>query len=144
MYKLFSPAFHHQADRYQPNSIWFIYFVDAFQESTLDNLVDFITSDFQAQSLLNVIYVVGYSTSAAIFIPLSKIMDVWGRAEGFLFMAFCCTLGLILMACSTDISTFCAAYVRPVTSIRIIIHPSKMANIYPFTTRYFTQLDSRV
>ncbi|OKL63065.1 Siderophore iron transporter mirB [Talaromyces atroroseus] len=91
-------------------NIWMIYLVDAFQESTLDNLVDFITSDFSAQSLLNVIYVVGYSTSAAVFIPLSKIMDVWGRANGFLFMAFFCTLGLVLMACSTNISVFCAAY----------------------------------
>lgn len=95
--------------------MWFIYFVDAFQESTLDNLMDFISSDFQSQSILNVVYVVGYAFSAAVFIPVSKIMDVWGRAEGFLLMAFCCTLGLILMAASTNMPTFAAAYVRLAT-----------------------------
>lgn len=50
--------------------------------------------------------------SAATYMPLSKIMDVWGRAEGFLIMTVFATLGLILMAASNGIATFCAAYVR--------------------------------
>lgn len=49
--------------------------------------------------------------SAAVFIPLAKILDVWGRAEGFLLMVCSCTLGLVLMAVCNDLSTFCAAYV---------------------------------
>ena len=52
--------------------------------------------------------------SAATYMPLSKIMDVWGRAEGFLIMTVFSTLGLILLAASNGIATFCAAYVRSV------------------------------
>lgn len=38
-------------------------------------------------------------------------MDVWGRAEGFLFMTICATVGLIMMAGCNNLATFCAAYV---------------------------------
>ncbi|GAB1312009.1 hypothetical protein MFIFM68171_02219 [Madurella fahalii] len=48
---------------------------------------------------------------AAMFIPLAKILDVWGRAEGFLIMTVLATLGLILMASCNDLPTFCAAHV---------------------------------
>lgn len=93
------------------SSIWFLYLVNAFQSSILSNLLPFVTSDFESHSLLNVIYVVADAMSAATFIPLAKIMDVWGRAEGFLIMTVFATLGLILMATCQNLPTFCAAYV---------------------------------
>lgn len=92
-------------------NIWLLYFVNAFQSSILSNLLPYATSDFESHSLLNVISVVAASMSAATYIPLSKILDVFGRAEGFLFMAVLATLGLVLMACSYGIATFCAAQV---------------------------------
>ena len=49
--------------------------------------------------------------SAAVYIPLAKILDVWGRAEGFAIMTVFATLGLILMASCNGLATFCAAYV---------------------------------
>ncbi|GAB1214974.1 hypothetical protein ATERTT37_004156 [Aspergillus terreus] len=92
-------------------NIWFLYLVNAFQSSILSNLLPFVTSDFESHSLLNVIYVVADAMSAATFIPLAKIMDVWGRAEGFLIMTVFATLGLILMATCQNLPTFCAAYI---------------------------------
>ncbi|KAI0162069.1 general substrate transporter [Xylariaceae sp. FL1272] len=92
-------------------NIWALYFVNGFQSSILYNLLPYATSEFESHSLLNVIYVVGDSFSAAVFIPLSKILDVWGRAEGFLIMTIFATLGLVIMAASGGIATFCAAYV---------------------------------
>lgn len=92
-------------------NIWFLYFVNAFQGAILSGLVPFVTSEFESHSLLNVIYIVGDAMSAAMFVPLSKIVDVWGRAEGFLIMTFFATLGLVLMAVCTNLPTFCAAYV---------------------------------
>lgn len=94
-----------------PNSIWLIYFVNAFQASILSNLLPYVTSDFESHSLLNVIYIVASAMSAAVFIPLAKIMDVWGRAEGFFIMTIFSTLGLVLMATCHNLATFCAAYV---------------------------------
>ncbi len=89
-----------------------LYLVNAFQSAILGSLLPYVTSDFESHSLLNVIYVVANSISAACFIPLSKILDLWGRAEGFLIMASFATLGLILMAACQNLATFCAAYVR--------------------------------
>jgi hypothetical protein len=89
-----------------------LYFVNAMQSSTLYNLTSFVTSDFSAHSLLNVIPIVSSTMSAATYIPLAKVMDVWGRAEGFLIMATFSTLGLVLMATCNNLATFCAANVR--------------------------------
>lgn len=71
----------------------------------------YITSDFQTHSLLAVIYVVSSSISAAVYIPMAKLLDTWGRAEGFLLMVASSTLGLIIMAASTNLGTFCAAQI---------------------------------
>ena len=92
-------------------SIWFLYFVNAFQSSILSNLLPYVTSDFEGHSQLNLIYIVADSMSAAVFISLAKVMDVWGRAEGFAIMAGFATLGLIMMATCNGLATFCAAYV---------------------------------
>ena len=89
-----------------------LYFVNAFQSQILSNLLPFVTSAFESHSLLNVIYIVADAMTAAVYIPLSKIMDVYGRAEGFGLMALLATLGLIMMAACQNLETFCAAYVR--------------------------------
>lgn len=53
--------------------------------------------------------------TAAVYIPMAKVLDVWGRAEGFALMVGSSTLGLILMAVSQNLATFCAAQVRQTT-----------------------------
>jgi len=49
--------------------------------------------------------------TAATYIPMAKLLDVWGRAEGFLLMVAFSTLGVVLMATSKNLATFCAAEV---------------------------------
>lgn len=92
--------------------IWLVYLLNAFQSSTVGNLLPYVTSDWAAHSLLNTIGVVANSMTAAVFIPLAKLLDLWGRAEGYLLMVGFCELGLILMATAKDLSTYCAANVR--------------------------------
>ncbi|KAH6618343.1 general substrate transporter [Chaetomium sp. MPI-SDFR-AT-0129] len=92
-------------------NIWMLYLVNAFQNAILSSLIPFVTSDFQSHSLLNVIDVVANAMTAAVFIPLSKILDLWGRAAGFAIMVCFATLGLVLMAACQDLPTFCAANV---------------------------------
>ena len=86
--------------------MFLLYFVNAMQSSILYNLVPFATSSFESHSLLTIIYIVSNSMSAAIYIPLGKMLDLWGRAEGFLLMVAFATLGLILMASCSGLSTF--------------------------------------
>ncbi|PNH31280.1 hypothetical protein BJF96_g5566 [Verticillium dahliae] len=92
-------------------NIWCLYLVNAFQSSILYNLMPFVTSDFESHSLLTVINIVANAMTAAVYIPLAKMLDVWGRAEGFLVMTSFATLGLVLMATCNSFSTFCAAQV---------------------------------
>lgn len=49
--------------------------------------------------------------SAATYFPVAKILDVWGRPQGFFCMATLATIGLILFATTTNVQTFCAAQV---------------------------------
>jgi len=49
--------------------------------------------------------------SAASYIPIAKLLDVWGRAEGFALLVGSATLGLILMSSAGSLSVFCAAQV---------------------------------
>ncbi|KAI8142373.1 major facilitator superfamily domain-containing protein [Fennellomyces sp. T-0311] len=92
-------------------NIWLLYFVNAMQSSINYNLLAYVTSDFSSHSLINVIYIVSSAITAAAYVPLAKIVDVFGRAEGFLIMCSFATLGLILMAACNNLPTYCAAYV---------------------------------
>ncbi|KAJ5220436.1 MFS siderophore iron transporter [Penicillium chermesinum] len=92
-------------------NIWLLYFVNAFQSNVVNNLIPYLTSDWQSHSLLTSIYVVSGAITAACYIPIGKIMDVWGRAEGFLLMTIVATMGLVMMAATHNLATFCAGYV---------------------------------
>lgn len=91
--------------------MWLLYLVNGFQSSIVYNLIPFVTSDWESHSLLTVIYIVANAISAAVYIPLAKLLDIWGRAEGFLVMTTLATLGLILMATCQNLPMFSAAYV---------------------------------
>ncbi|KAI0536311.1 major facilitator superfamily domain-containing protein [Xylaria digitata] len=92
-------------------NIWALYLVNAFQSSILYDLMPYATSDFGSRSLLNVIYIIADAVSAAVFIPLSRVVDVWGRAEGFLMMIAFATLGLVIMAARNSLAALSAGYV---------------------------------
>lgn len=91
--------------------MWFLYLTNAFQSSITANLTPYVTSGFEEHSLLTVINIVSNSMAAAVYIPTAKLLDLWGRAEGFAVMVGFATLGLILMAVCQSLATFCAAQV---------------------------------
>ena len=76
------------------------------------SLLPYVTSDWQLHSLLNVVGIVSSSMTAAVYIPMAKVLDVWGRAEGFLLMISFSVIGLAIAAGSQNLPTFCAAQVR--------------------------------
>ncbi|OQE36838.1 hypothetical protein PENCOP_c011G07908 [Penicillium coprophilum] len=92
-------------------NIWFLYFVNAFQSSVFASLSPYVSSSFTAHSLSGVPTALADAFSAAIYIPVGKMMDTWGRAEGFLLMTCFATLGLILLASCNSFAIYCTAYV---------------------------------
>lgn len=91
--------------------MWLIYLVNGFQSSVGSTLQPYAVSAWDAHSLITVINVVTNCMMAAVYIPLSKILDIWGRAEGFLLMATFATVGMAMMAASRNLATYCAANV---------------------------------
>ncbi|KAH9219154.1 siderophore iron transporter mirB [Leptodontidium sp. 2 PMI_412] len=91
--------------------IWLLFLTNGMRISILYSLLPYVTSDFKSHSLTTTIGIVADAMSAATYIPVAKMLDVWGRAEGFLVMVVFSTLGLILMAVSQNLATFCAAQV---------------------------------
>lgn len=103
------------------NSIWLVFLTNGFRISILASLTPYVTSSFQSHSLLTVIGIVSSSISAAIYIPMAKLLDVWGRAEGFLLMTCSSILGVVLMATSRNLATYCAAQVRSLHPVALFI-----------------------
>ncbi|KAF7595194.1 hypothetical protein BBP40_006938 [Aspergillus hancockii] len=91
--------------------LWLLTLTNGFKNAILYSLTPYATSSFSSHSLLTVIEIVASAMAAALYIPVAKMLDVWGRAEGFLVMLGFSTLGLILMAVSKNLPTFCAAQV---------------------------------
>ena len=94
------------------HSIWFLYFVNAFQSTVFYSLSPYISSSFQAHSLSGVPMALADAFTAACYLPVGKLMDTWGRAQGFLLMTVCATLGLILFATCNSFAIYCVGYVR--------------------------------
>ncbi|KAM3512165.1 hypothetical protein MY11210_004229 [Beauveria gryllotalpidicola] len=67
---------------------------------TINALTPFATSSFAASSLLTVIQIVAGSLGSAVYIPMPKAPDLWGRAEGFLLIMSLAVLGIIVVASS--------------------------------------------
>ncbi|KNG84593.1 siderophore iron transporter mirB [Aspergillus nomiae NRRL 13137] len=91
--------------------MWLLYFVNAFQSSITGNLSAYITSGFESHSLIPTIGVVSSVMSAATYMPLAKILNLWDRSIGFLIMVLFSILGLVLSATCSNIATYCAAQV---------------------------------
>ena len=96
--------------------MWFLYFVNGMQSNITGNLNAYVTSGFDQHSLIPVIGIVTNVMAAASYLPIAKMLDIWGRSEGFLVMAILATVGLILMATTQNIANYCAAQVSPAHS----------------------------
>jgi MFS family permease len=91
--------------------MWLLYFVNGFNQSITGNLAPYITSEFEAHSLVPLIQVVSSIMGAATYMPLAKILNLWDRSVGFALMAGFATLGLILAASCKGIGVYCASQV---------------------------------
>ena len=99
--------------------MWSLYLVNAFQSSITGNLTAYVLSDFDSHSLIPVIYIVSSTMSAAMYLPVAKALDIFGRSETFMTMTLMATLGLVLMATTQNVQTFCAAQVGLRPSLEI-------------------------
>lgn len=60
--------------------------------------------------MLNIGGVLSTIIGACLPLPLAKVLDIWGRVEGFLFMLAVCVIGMIMKAVSQNVETYVAAH----------------------------------
>ncbi|PGH05894.1 hypothetical protein GX51_02675 [Blastomyces parvus] len=91
--------------------IWVITFVDTMQQGMSNSLLPYVTSSFQLHSLTAATGIMSNIIGGLIKLPLAKVLDIWGRPQGFLIMVGALTIGLIMMAACNNVQTYAAAQV---------------------------------
>lgn len=74
-------------------------------------LTPYVTSSFQAHSLTAATSIMSSIIGGIFKLPLAKILDIWGRPQGFALMVCSLTLGLIMMAGCNTVETYAASQV---------------------------------
>ncbi|KOS18443.1 Siderophore iron transporter mirB [Escovopsis weberi] len=91
--------------------IWVIFFVDSMQQSSTGLLTPYVTSSFQSHSLTPTVGVMSQIIGGVFKLTLAKVLDVFGRPQGYLLSIFFTTVGLIMMAACNNVETYAAAQV---------------------------------
>lgn len=92
-------------------SIWIISSIQAFSSGIVGTLTPYVTSSFEEHSLTAVTSIVAGLISGLWKLPFAKLIDIWGRPQGFALMIASQVLGFIMMAACKDVKTYCAAQV---------------------------------
>lgn len=85
-------------------------FVDYLQNSIDSILNPYITSSFGKHGLLNVGSVMSTIIGSVAPLFIAKVVDIWGRAEGFLIMLVVCVIGMVMKAAAQNVETYVAAH----------------------------------
>lgn len=91
--------------------VWILFFVLLMQMQSLATLSAFITSDFGFHSVTPTIAVVANVVAGVLLLPVSRLIDIFGRPHGLAYAAIVATLGMIIMAAAKNIETTAAAEV---------------------------------
>lgn len=76
---------------------------NSLESQTSASLTEYVTSDFSEHALISTISVTTGLVAGMARIPVAKLIDIWGRGEGYVTMVACTTLG----ACANLLSTLC-------------------------------------
>ncbi|KAJ6190075.1 hypothetical protein N7519_000096 [Penicillium mononematosum] len=90
--------------------LYLVSFVDALLSTVETSLNPYITSSFGKHGLLTVVSVLSTILGGSSKLTLAKIIDVWGRVEGFLIMLVLVAIGLIMKATCKNIEMYTAAH----------------------------------
>lgn len=91
--------------------IWLTYFVEGMLSSTSAALTPYVTSAFAQHSLTPTVGILSSVIGGVTNLTLAKILDVFGRPQGYLFCICLATVGLIMMAACNNVEAYAAAQV---------------------------------
>ena len=91
--------------------IWLTYFVESMLNFTTVSLLPYVTSAFALHSLTPTVGILSSVIGGVTNLTLAKILDVFGRPQGYLICMFIATVGLIMMAACNNVEAYAAAQV---------------------------------
>ncbi|EPE02591.1 siderophore iron transporter [Ophiostoma piceae UAMH 11346] len=91
--------------------IWIILFTDSLQQGMSGNLTPYVTSAFNGHSLTAATAVMASIIGGLCKLPLAKVLDIWGRPQGFAVSFIILVIGLVMMAACHNVNTYAAAQV---------------------------------
>lgn len=91
--------------------IWLTYFVEGMLSSTANALLPYVTSAFAQHSLTPTVGILSTVIGGVTNLTLAKILDVFGRPQGYLVCIFLATAGLVMMAACNNVEAYAAAQV---------------------------------
>ncbi|OLN96236.1 Siderophore iron transporter mirB 4 [Colletotrichum chlorophyti] len=90
--------------------LYLVSFADGLLQSVQGNLNAFVTSSFHKHGLLSIVSIFANMLSGCCQLPIAKIIDIWGRSEGFLVLLLCSAVGMILKATCQNMETYVAGH----------------------------------
>lgn len=107
--------------------IYLIFFFISLQSQTGNALLPYVYSSFALHSLVNISAIMSSIIGGVLKLPTSKLIDLWGRPQGFMLMMGFMILGtwtamslsssplirpgIVLMACTENVETYCAGQI---------------------------------
>ena len=90
--------------------LYLLSFVDSLQQSVQGNLQNFITSSFGQHGLLAATDIVASIIGGVCTLTIAKVIDIWGRCEGFVVMILLMVVGMITKGVSENVPTYAAGH----------------------------------
>jgi hypothetical protein len=110
--------------------MWVFTFVDAIQQGASFSFSLYVTSAFNQHSLTAYIGVMSGTIGGVLKLPLAKILDIFGRPQGYGIMIAFLTVGLIMMAACDNVQTYVAAQIFYwIGSVLDLAYPFVLANL---------------
>jgi MFS family permease len=91
--------------------IWLIYFVEGTLSGTNAALSPYVTSAFAQHSLTPTVGILSSVIGGVTNLTLAKVLDVFGRPQGYFLCIVIATVGLVMMAACTNVEAYAAAQV---------------------------------
>ncbi|KAH8884084.1 MFS general substrate transporter [Thozetella sp. PMI_491] len=90
--------------------VWVGFFMLALQQSILYNAGYLAYNDFSAAPQIAQAGILANIIGGVLRLPIAKVLNLWGRAEGFLVFIVVYILGMVIIASSTGPDSYAAGY----------------------------------
>ncbi|CAK7243771.1 MAG: hypothetical protein STHCBS139747_005299 [Sporothrix thermara] len=91
--------------------IWIVYFIMLMQQAAEAALNPYVTSAFLNHSLTPTVGIIASIFGGVCNLTIAKILDIFGRPQGYAFSLLITTIGLIMMAATNNVEMYAAAMV---------------------------------